>query len=280
MGLKEEFIDALNHPEKLELTKTQYDIYLNNIQGFMKYYNSVPVEKKLQWVASCASYLFGKTCEIAILTEIRPEDKQVWLVPEEVEEGITFDLPKHLENEVIDLMDPYEAAVEEYIQNNLNLELSHLFTFSEAYGFKYALENKLSSKIVGGIENTKVLSNNELYRFGMNAFKSEIEKHGFTVKSMSPNLIDVANALLEKDGNKYLVATSVTILPREGYIADWRANKLKIEAERINAIPCATLIGLIPSNELLASEGIAVKEGEYKVQIKKLVSLIDGEIIE
>jgi hypothetical protein len=280
MGKKEEFLEVLNHPEVLKLTKAQVQLYERNVASFELFYKNVQPEKRFEWAVSASSYLFGKALEINILSNIRPEDKSVWLVPNEVEEGITFDLPKHLENDVIDLMDPFESAVEEYINANLNLELSHLFTFAEAFGFKYALDNKLSSHTVGGVENIKVLTNNELYRFGMNAFKNEIEKHGFKVTSMSGNLIDYANALLEKDGNKYLVSTATSILPREGYIASWREKKLRAEAEHIGAIPCVTTIGLIPSNELLASEGIATKEGEYKVQIKKLVSLLNGEVIE
>ena len=96
----------------------------------------------------------------------------------------------------------------------------------------------------------------------------------------SANPGDFANVVLKKENARYLVTTSVTILPREGYIAEWRINKCKEAASERHLIPAFTTIGLLPSDELLASEGIVVKEGEYKVQIKKLINALTGEVIE
>jgi len=280
MGKKEEFLEVLNHPENIKLNRQQVQLYENNLQSFEAFYQKLEPAKRFEWAVEASSYLFGKALEIGIIGKIRPQDKAIWLVPSEVEEGITFDLPKHLEDVVIDLMDPFESAVDELFQNNFNINIHNFWIICQAYGFKYADQNKLWEKTVGGVTNDKVLTNNELYQFGIHAYKQEMEKHGFTFEKASPNLVEPGNVLLSKDGKKYLVCLSVTILPREGYLADWRIAKLKEDAKNLGAIPCGAHMGLIPSDELLASEGIAVKEGEYKVQIKKLVNVVTGEMID
>ena len=114
----------------------------------------------------------------------------------------------------------------------------------------------------------------------MNAFKREIENDGFICKSIAGNLVDFANAIVSKGENNYLVATSVTILPREGYIEEYRLTKLKEEAERVGAIPAISYIGLIPVDELYAAQGIAIREGDYKVSVKKLQNVNTGTFVE
>jgi hypothetical protein len=280
MGKKEEFLEVLNHPEVLKLTKAQVQLYERNVASFELFYKNVQPEKRFEWAVSASSYLFGKALEINILSNIRPEDKSVWLVPNEVEEGITFDLPKHLEDDVIDVMDPFESACEELFRNNLNFNFHNFWIMCEAFVLVYAQTNKMWEHTVGGVENAKVLTKNELYQFGIQAFKQEMEKHGFKLEKATSNLIEPVNALLSKDGVNYFVSLAVSILPREGYIADWRLNKLKDEANKAKAVPVVTYIGLLPEDELLASEGIAIKEGQYKIQIKKLVNVLNGEIVE
>ena len=280
MGKKEEFLEVLNHPEVIKLTKEQIELYERNVSAFEQYYRSLAPEKRYEWAIETSSYFFGKALEISILQHIRPEEKSIWLVPAEVEEGITFDLPKHLEDEVIDAMDPYEAACEELFANNLNINIHNFWVMCQAYGFLYATTNKMWEKQVGGVENSKVMTRNELYQFGVQALKQEMEKHGFELTRATANSIEPVNCILRKDNQNYFVCLAVSILPREGYLANWRVNKCKEEAKANNAIPAVTYVGLIPSDELLASEGIAVKEGEYKIQIKKLVDAVSGQIIE
>ena len=281
MPTKEEFLDLLCHPSKVKgMTKEQSNVYNKIIPAFNEFFMKQNIDNRMEWGIEAASYLFGKAMEIGILGKIRPDEKSVWIVPYEVEEGITFDLPKHLEDKVIDYMDPYESAVEEYVKSNFDIDFKKLWIFSEHLGVMYAIKDKIYDFTVGGLENAKVLTNNELYRFGMNAFKAEISKYGFNVKSISGNLVDFANAILEKDGKNYLVATSVTVLPKEGYIANWRLDKLLKEAGRLKVIPAVTSIGLLPLNELYASMGLAIKEGQYKVQVKKLVNPLTNEVIE
>lgn len=279
MTKKEEFLNVLNHPEKVKVSKSVILACEANLKAFDEAYKRTDLTKRLEFAVSASAYLFGKGLEIEILKNIRPEEKSIWIVPAEVEEGITFDLPKHLEDDVIDLMDPFESACEEIIKNNYNLNIHNFWMLCQIYGSIYAEENKVWEHTVGGVSNDKVLTNNELYRFGLQAFKNEIETHGFKFIQASPNCVEPSNVLLEKNGVKYLVCLSTTILPKEGYIAKWRLEKVKVDAGRQDAIPCGTHIGLIPSNELLASEGIAIKEGEYKVQIRKLVNLLTGETI-
>lgn len=279
MTKKEEFLEVLNHPEKVKVAKSVILATEANMKGFEDQYQRTPADQRLQCAISTSSYLFGKGLEIEILKHIRPEEKSIWMVPAEVNEGITFDLPKHLEDLVIDLMDPFESAVEDIIKNNYNLNIHNFWILCQVYGSIYADEFKLWEHTVGGVTNDKVLTNNELYRFSLQAFKNEMEKLGFTFVQASPNLVEPANVLLEKNGTKYLVCLSTTILPKEGYIAEWRLNKIKLDAAKMDAIPCGTHIGLISSNELLSSQGIAIKEGEYKVQIRKLVNLLTGEVV-
>lgn len=281
MTSKKEFLDILCNPGKItQITKEQANVYNRIIPLFSSYFSSLDIEKRLEWAISASSYLFGKAMEIVILSKIRPEEKSVWMVPFEVFEGITFNLPKHLENEIIDYMDTYEQAVEEYFKSNGDADPVKVWIFSEHVGFYTGNKEHLWEKTVGGIANEKVLTNNELYRFGMNAFKGELEKNGYKVESLAGNLVDFANAIVSKDGKNYMVATSVSILPREGYIEEYRLNKLKEEAKKVDATPCVSYVGLLPVDELYASQGIAIKEGEYKVQVKKLQDAETGAFIE
>ncbi len=281
MASKKEFLEILCNPGRVTpITEEQAKVYDRIIPLFQSFYNGLDLSKRLEWAISASSYLFGKAMEIAILSNIRPDEKSVWMVPYEVLEGITFNLPKHLENDIIDYMDIYEQAVEEYIKSNIDADPIKIWIFSEHIGFYQANKDKPWEKTVGGIGNDKVLTKNELYRFGMNAFKGEIEKNGFTCKSIAGNLVDFANAIVSKGENNYFVATSVDILPREGYIEEYRLNKLKEEAERVGAIPAISYIGLLPVDELYASQGIAIREGEYKVSVKKLQNVLDGTFIE
>ena len=281
MASKKEFLDILCNPGRVTpITKEQAEVYNRIIPLFQSFYAELDLTKRLEWAISASSYLFGKAMEIAVLSNIRPEEKSVWMVPYEVLEGITFNLPKHLENEIIDYMDTYEQAVEEYIKSNIDADPIKIWIFSEHIGFYQANKDKPWEKTVGGISNDKVLTNNELYRFGMNAFKREIENDGFICKSIAGNLVDFANAIVSKGANNYLVATSVTILPREGYIEEYRLTKLKEEAERVGAIPAISYIGLIPVDELYAAQGIAIREGDYKVSVKKLQNVNTGTFVE
>ncbi len=280
MSLKEEFSDILWHPNKIRpVTKAQDELYSKVVPDFLKKYQELDVKDRLTWAVSAASYLFGKSMEIAILGKIRPKEKSVWIVRDEVDQGITFDLPKHLEDKVIDYMDPFESAVEDYIAANPNVNISNLWKFSQHYGFSVALKDKLYECTVAGLSNEEVLTNNELYRFGMNAFKNEMEKHGYKILSIARNLIEYANVVLEKNNVKYLTATSVRIMPNEGYIADWRIDRLISQAKKYNAVPCISYIGLIPLDELYSSMGVAIKKGQYKVEIKKLTNLLTGEFV-
>ncbi len=281
MASKKEFLEILCNPGRVTaITKEQAAVYNRIIPLFQAFYQELDLTKRLEWAIDASSYLFGKAMEIAILQNIRPEEKSVWMVPYEVFEGITFNLPKHLENEIIDYMDLYEQAVEEYIKSNIDADPIKIWIFSEHIGFYQANKDKPWEKTVGGIGNDKVLTNNELYRFGMNAFKGEIEKNGFICKSIAGNLVDFANAIVSKGDKNYLVATSVSIMPREGYIEEYRLNKLKEEATRVGAIPAVSYIGLIPEDDLYAAQGIAIREGNYKVQVKKLQNVNDGTYIE
>ncbi len=281
MANKKEFLDILCNPGRVTpITEEQAKVYNRIIPLFESFYKELEVSKRLEWAISASSYLFGKAMEIAILANIRPDEKSVWMVPYEVLEGITFNLPRHLENEIIDCMDPYEQAVEDYIKSNFDADPIKIWIFSQHIGFYQANKTKPWEKTIGGIGNDKVLTKNELYRFGMNAFKGEIEKNGFVCKSIAGNLVDFANAIVSKGESNYLVATSVDILPREGFIEEYRLNKLKEEAARVGAIPAISYIGLLPVDELYASQGIAIREGDYKVSVKKLQNVLDGTYIE
>ncbi len=279
MTKKEEFLEVLKHPENIKVSKQVILACEANLRGFDESYKRCDLTARLQYAISTSAYLFGKGLEIEILKNIRPEEKSIWLVPAEVDEGITFDLPKHLENDVIDLMDPFENAAEEMIKNNYNLNIHNFWMMCQIYGSIYAEQNKIWEHTVGGVSNDKVLTNNELYRFGIHAFRGEMEAQGYKFVEASPTCVEPGNILFEKNGVKYLVCVSTTILPKEGFIAKWRLDRVKVKAGEMDAIPCGTHIGLISSNELLASEGIAIKEGEYKVQIRALVNLLTGETI-
>ena len=268
MTMKDEIKELLN--KEIEVSEDDLKLYNAMVPVFNRFYQNVEPKRRLEWTVSSAAYLFGKALEKEILAVIRPEYDKIWCLPQEVEEGITFNLPHHIEDKVIDYMDSFESALEEHIYSNMNFDLQSLWVKSQVVGKEIEKIHKLSSLTTGGLTNDKVMTLEEMYFFGLHALIMELKNRGFEVEGRAPSFAEAISVVAKKDGKLYFIAASVTMLPKTGSLGGYKYDALMQLSKAKNAIPVFTGVGIISKNELYASQGIAIKDGEYDCKISAL----------
>lgn len=275
MDIKEQILDLLNHPEKLEgidgVNKDNHKIS----EILTDTYRHISSEQKIQFLQESGAYALGKAMERQILSEIRPGQVKVWLVLLEIHEGVKFNLPAHLEDLIYDYMDACENAVEEYAQGNLDFNELIIYNRLQNIGTYLAKTHELSKNTVGGLTNDKVMTRDELHNFCMQGATKALEQRGYKIENVYYGSANPVSCIATKDGVTYNIAVVTAILPKTGELSGWRL--LEFEKIKNDDTHKKAMLGvsIIPTNDLYASMGIAVKEGDYQFKVSPLEIIND-----
>lgn len=270
MAIKDDILDLLNNPSKLEGIdeETQDNKQISDV--LTQTFRLIPGNEKISFLAESSAYALAKAMERQILTEIRPGQVRVWLVILEIQYGAKFNLPAHIEDKIYDYMDAAENAVVEYAESNLDFNPYEIYNRIQNIGAYLAKKDELSKITVGGLSNDKVMTRDEIHNFCMQGAVKALEDRGFKIDKVNYGCAHPVSMIASKDGITYSIAVVGAILPKTGELDGWKLNefdKVKRDETHKNAM---LGVSIIPTNELYASMGVAVKEGDYQFKVSPL----------
>lgn len=230
-------------------------------------YRMIAAPKKLEFAREAAAFALAKGMERTLLSLIRPDQKlSFWLVAMEIQEGPMFNLPAHLEDKLFDYMDACENAVEEYTESNLNFAIKDLFDKVQIIGAQLTNEDNLKDITVGGLSNDKIMTRDEIHNFCIQGGLKALEQRDYEIKQVFGGSANPINIIAQKNGITYNIAVTSAILPKTGSLEGWRLRECE-KQNKNGAKPSILGVSILPSDELYASMGIAVKEGEYSFRV-------------
>lgn len=271
--IKDEILDLLNNPNKIEKNDEKVKLYSEIVPVFENYYDGIKPEYKKEWIISAAAYVFGKACERTILKVIRPEIKRLWILIQEVNNGVSFNLPRHIEDALYPYLDACENACEEYIDSNLNFNVSDLLLNCQCIGDMISRKEEFYNLEAGGLKNDMIMTSDEMHAFGVEGLKRSLQNKGFEIVETFSSSSELYSIKAIKDKVEYYIAVGVSILPETSSLPSWKANHLYRLARSKNAKACFCGIGLQSKNDLYASMKLAVREGDYQIRISPLYEI-------
>lgn len=270
MTIKEEIIDLLNNPSKLEGIddESQDNKQINDV--LTQTFRIIPGNNKINFLAESGAYALAKAMERQILTEIRPGQVRVWLVILEIQYGAKFNLPAHIEDKIYDYMDATENAVVEYAESNLDFNPYEVYNRLQNIGIHLAKKHELSKLTIGGLSNDKVMTRDEIHNFCIQGAIKALEDRGYKIEKVNYGCAHPVSMVSSKDGITYNIAVVGAILPKTGELDGFRLSEFD-KVKRDETHKSAILgVSIIPTNELYASMGVAVKEGDYQFKVSPL----------
>lgn len=270
MTLEEEILNYLNNPSELknidEITKDNTQIN----EALCSTYGHIAPSLKLQFIRESGAYALAKAMEREILSEIRPGQVRVWLVLLEIQEVAKFNLPPQIEEKLYDYMDACENAIEEYTNNNLTFNEFEIYNRIQNIGTYLAKEHKLSEITTGGLSNDKIMTRDELHNFCMQGAVKALEQRGYKIENVYYGSANPVSLVASKEGITYSVAVVTAILPKAGELEGWRLHEF--ERVPVDETHKSAILGvsIIPTDELYASMGVAIKEGDYQFKVSPL----------
>ena len=237
-------------------------------------YSTGPLSERLEFAREASAYALGKGMERAILSQIRePNQVRYWVVPLEIREGIKFNLPEHLETLIFDYMDACENAVEDYISENLNVDIKTLFTQIQNIGDLLAKEDKLHEITTAGLPNQKVCTRDEIHNFCIYGAEKALEQLGYKVVQKYLGSANPVNLIVQKDNETVQVCVMSAILPKVGQVEGYRLHQLEqVARDRRNKVALMG-VSILPVDELYASMGLIITEGQYQFKVSPLTPL-------
>lgn len=275
MTIQERISELLNQTENNEKINEKSDINSQLANILLNIFKTIPPQGRMEYVREASAYALGKAMERTVLADIRPGTKlHMWIIPMEMQEGIKFNLPPHLEEVLYDYMDACENAVEDYIALNLNLNIADLFNQVQNIGVMLAVEDKVSSRTVAGVSNEKVCTRDELHNFCIVGAEKALENLGYKVVQKILGSPAPVNLIAEKDGKKANVCVLSAVLPNTGELAGYRLHQLERVPQNDEMQTYVMGVSIAPVDELYASMGIILREGEYQFKVSPLNPLL------
>ncbi len=270
MTIKEEILDLLNNPSLLEGIDDESKDNKQISDVLAQTFRMIPGAEKINFLAESGAYALAKAMERQILTEIRPGQVRIWLVILEIQYGAKFNLPAHIEDKIYDYMDACENAIVEYAESNLGFDAYQVYNRLQNIGIHLAKSHELSKLTVGGLGNDMVMTRDEIHNFCLQGAVKALEERGFKIEHVNHGSAHPVSIIATKDGVTYSIAVVGAILPKTGSLDGWRLSefdKIKRDATHKNAL---LGVSIIPTNELYASMGVAIKEGDYQFKVSPL----------
>lgn len=270
MKIEEQILDFLNNPSKLDgIDAEDKQIeYVN--KALMDVYANIKPEARLTYVRESAAYALAKAMERQLAYEIRGDKIRFWFVIMEIQEGAKFNLPPHLEDKIYDYMDACENAVEEYTNDNLTFNLHKLYTRIQNIGKYLVDQDKLKDVTVAGLNNDNVMTRDEFHNFCVRGAYEALTKAGYTIEQMTLGSAVPYNIVCKKDDVIYYTAVVGALLPKTGELKGWRLRALEQVKQSDKAKIALIGVSIIPTDELYASMGVTIKDGDYQFKVSPL----------
>ena len=99
---------------------------------------------------------------------------------------------------------------------------------------------------------------------------SEGEQRGYKIENVYYGSANPVSLVASKEGITYSVAVVTAILPKAGELEGWRLHEF--ERVPVDETHKSAILGvsIIPTDELYASMGVAIKEGDYQFKVSPL----------
>lgn len=259
----EKILELLRNPGRYDHVSFFDESYRNNRDVV---FPTMLNEENPSSPAECCSYLLGKAMEMRITQKVRPQFQRVWLAPEEVTSNIVLNLPKHLEDIVLEAMAGCEEAVEEFIAEK-NPDVKELMMNCQYIAEHLVNEMSLYSVKFKDYSNNDIAFPSELYVFTNNVILKQLTEQGYKINGVTNNMNSpVSCVLTSPEGEKMIVLENITVAPKtakfQGYLKD-AASKV---AEKENGKAYMLGIMLEPQDEGLVNTGIVLKNGQTAVK--------------
>lgn len=270
MNIEAEILEMLENPSMLDSVEKDTD-YIKQINStLLDVYKLIAPNKKVEFAREAGAFALAKAMENQLLNEIRPEDKHFWLVIMEIAEGAKFNLPPHLEDKLYDYMDAAENAIESFINNNLFFDFEELLTALQAVGTILVDKHNLKDLTFGGLTNDKIMTRDEFHNFCLQGAIRALQEREYEILKVNLGSAQPVSIICRQGGVTYHTAVTGALLPKTGELGGWKLTELeKIKEDNKNKIAILG-VSIIPANDLYASMGVAIKEGEYNFKVSPL----------
>ena len=260
---EEIILKYLNNPGKYDHFSFNDSLYNSNLDVVFK---TLFNEKNPSTPTECAAYLFGKACEVAILTKARPEFKRIWVSADEVTTNIILNLPTHLEDIVLEMLDGCENAVEEYLKNE-GVDVKDVLLNVQYIAEKICNDDRIADEEFENHSNKDVAFPSEAYVFANNAVLKQLADDGYKILGVTDNPNSpVSSVLVNPEGVKMVVLECVTVAPKTAKFQGYLKDAVKRVAEKDDAKPFMLGIMLEAEEEDLKNKGIILKSGKTIVR--------------
>lgn len=263
LNYKDEILFYLNNPGKYDHVSFVEETYKGNVSAM---FPAIFDENNPASPAETAAYLCGKACELNILKVCRPEFKSIFLSRKEIITGITFNLPTHLEDVVLEIMDGCDDAVNEFIEKS-NPDIKQVLLDIQFIAEHIVKIHKLYDVELEGFRNSEIVFPSELYIYANNIALKALEKQGYKVLGTTDNFNAPVNVVLDKPNHERIaVLEMVTIAPKTAKFSEAKVIDLRAYAEKERINPCCLGI-MVESEDPKEKEAKVVIKG-HKAQIK------------
>ncbi len=266
---EEEIYYYLTNPGKISRVSFMEDTYNKNVDLI---FTALFDEKYPTTSQETVAYLCGKACEMNILKVLRPEFKRIWLSQRQVTEGIVFNLPLHIEDKVLEVMDGCESAVAKYISEK-DPDVKNVLLDIQFIAEEIVKKHRLFDVKLEGYKNSEIAFPSELYAYANNiGLKALVDNEGYKVLGATDNFNSAISCVLESPkGEKMAVLEQVTISPRTAKFANYLIEDLVRYANKEKLTPYCLGVMLEPEDEEDRKNSIVVKGKKVSLKMTSFI---------
>ena len=244
------------------------DVYKENVE---KLFGSIFDEQNPATPEEVCAYLCGKSCEINILKILRPEVRNVFVSSHEITSGITFNLPAHLENVVLEIMDACENSCQKYIEEK-NPDVKSVLLEIQFIAEHMVKTHKIYDIEQPGYKNSEIAFPSEVYVYANNIGLKALQSKGFKILGTTDNFNSPVNAVLDKpDHERIAVFEQVTVYPKTAKFVKYKVDDLKQYAEKERINPYCLGIMVEPEDEKDREAGVIVKGKRAQIKMTEFI---------
>ncbi len=265
---EDEIYYYLTNRTKLNKVSFYEQTYRANVEHFVPF---IAKSTDPHFTTETIAYLLGKSCEMAILNVLRPEYKRVWVNPDEITSHISTNLPSHLHDAVLEMMDGCENAVDKYLEENSSADIKAIMLDIQFMAETIANKHKLFDIQVEGYTNKDLIFPFEAYTFVNNVVLKEFEEQGYKVEAYADNNVAPINVVLSKDDKRYAILESITIEPKQARFEGYLRDQLIELSPKENADPYVMGVMICTDDPNLKGKDFIVKNGRYMLKRTDLI---------
>lgn len=273
MNYENEILNLLLNPAKINRFSNYDKTFEYNVPPFLA---EIMKREDVGYVIETAAYLLGKTLEIVILEKLRPEIKRIWLSPSEVSEYIVTNLPNHLHEKVLEMMDACENAVSTFVEKDdydtgkLLLDIQYI---AETMCRKY----KLYDFTVQGFTNAEIANPQEIYELVCPILGNYFKENGFNIEFIYPNMNEEISFVMNRDKERLFILANYQVFPQNPKFQSYKCYALKEAADKNNAKPYIIGVQVESSNPKAKEAGVVTLNCKVVVKPTELYEMSETE---